>query len=129
MARAKSLAVDEPPKPAPYERTYRRIECDLEKYQGYWAEFWIDYPMYVPLKIERAAQSGSMDAMLDAFRGHPVIASWNLVDYEGNLLPVPSEDPESLYKIPGPLMGWVFNTIASAGSLGQDDELGNSEKP
>ncbi len=39
MPSRKSLAVVEPPKPAPYERTYRRIECDLEKFRGYWAEF------------------------------------------------------------------------------------------
>ncbi len=123
---AKTLAIATPPG---YERTYKRIECDLPKYKagGYYAEFWIDYPMYVVQKIARAANSGDEDAMLDAFKEAPVIKSWNIVDYQGDVLPLPSEDPQSLYKMPGPLMGWIFDTIRAAPRLSLDtEEVGKS---
>ena len=87
----------------------------------------MDYPMIVPYRISKAANSGDMDALLDAFRGQPVIREWNLVGYDGEPLPTPDVEPESLYKIPAPLMGWVLDTIAVAAQrAAEDDGLGES---
>ncbi len=124
MARAKSLAVVEPG-PAPYERSYRRIECNLERYKGYWCEYWTNFPLIIALRIDQAGND--VLKILEVFKTYPIIGAWNLVDFEGNELPPPTEDAESLLKIPSDLMAWAVGTTAEAPRTGQDDELGNSE--
>ncbi len=123
MAAPKLKAV---PQMRGYAKRYQRFDAPAP-YEGYFIEVWANYPQKAIRAVGRAAQSGDQDALIEAFRGQPLIREWNLTDFEGNPLTLPSDDPESLMELPGDLVAWVFTSIAEAPEKAlEDDGLPNT---
>lgn len=92
---------------------------------GVWAEIWGNYPMRVTRVIARLGEDGGTERLVEMFRRYPIIRSWNLRDLvTGEKLPLPQEDPESIFAVSRETYGWLIQSVLNA-----PDELAKATSP